>query len=624
LQLLLTPAGRNDSSDNASALDLAQVAAALQMAPDQLWSRLQPRDSDDDDADTGDNHVDCYQLAKDLLADMAQSNPGTVLWDPSKLMGSSNKQKVGLLPAVPADLKQVPTRIFGKEVDSDAAVPITATTMAASSSSLDPPVSVQDIASQKMGMAAPSTVVVAAWVQNRRRYQDSVTVLGVVDEFAAVLGGQESDNDNDTDRKDAYNNDAERPRLKCVLHPDVTVGNLTITSSLLATGARVLMQGIIVHSEHGIAVMPTLWVTNVRLLRSSWRPRAVRHLLELVYDGQVAIDEAAGALELEQAVADEIAGLDELTKRQWMAAVISRNLQNANSRVGIVSPQMQAALNHYASLREDFPLNQTCIRNGVEQGISEEDASAGQASALWTSTPGSRWQRTKRPQLEWMIAQIEDVIKSHPDYGKRRLQVVDVGGGKGYLANLVAEQLSDVVDVRVVDISARAINNGMMRARRRNLENIEYNVGDATAVDMVGVDIVVALHACGALSDVAMGHAVANGAAFVVCPCCFRSNPHLRVRLPVQKQLVTVSEWLKTDHQDVEALQQLAEVQGDIHMAGQAIHTICALRAAASKHHYDSSTTSPNDNDLTVEIKTFPISFSTRNFCIVGTVQQKM
>jgi SAM-dependent methyltransferase len=223
-----------------------------------------------------------------------------------------------------------------------------------------------------------------------------------------------------------------------------------------------------------------------------------------------------------------------------------------------------------------------------------------------------------------MIAQIRDVIESHPDHGQRRLQIVDVGGGKGYLANLVAEQLSDVVDVRVVDISARAINNGMMRARRRNLDNIEYNVGDATAIDMAGVDIVVALHACGALSDVAMGHAVTNGAAFVVCPCCFRSNPHLRVRLPDQRQLVTVSEWLQTDHQDVEALQQLAEVQGDIQLAGQAIHSICALRAAAAQHHYDSSTTRPNDNDLTVQIKTFPISFSTRNFCIVGTVQQKI
>jgi SAM-dependent methyltransferase len=242
------------------------------------------------------------------------------------------------------------------------------------------------------------------------------------------------------------------------------------------------------------------------------------------------------------------------------------------------------------------------------------------SSALWTSSAGSRWQRAKRPQLEWMIAQIKDVIQSHPDHGKRRLRVVDVGGGKGYLANLVAEQLSDVVDVRVVDISARAINNGMMRARRRNLDNIEYNVGDATSVDMEGVDVVVALHACGALSDVAMGHAVANGAAFVVCPCCFRSNPHLRVRIPGQRPLVTVSEWLQTDHQDVHALQQLAEVQGDIQMAGQAIHSICALRAAAARYHYS---TNPSDNDLAVQIKTFPISFSTRNFCIVGTVQQK-
>jgi 2-polyprenyl-3-methyl-5-hydroxy-6-metoxy-1,4-benzoquinol methylase len=203
----------------------------------------------------------------------------------------------------------------------------------------------------------------------------------------------------------------------------------------------------------------------------------VRHLLELAYAGHAVIDEAAGALEVAQAAADEFVDLHELTKRQWMAADISRNLQGATIRVGIISPQMQAALNHYASRREEFPLQQTYMRNSVEQleGILDDAVSAGQASALWTSSPGSRRQRAKRPQLEWMIAQIRDVIEFHPDHGQRRLRIVDVGGGKGYLANLVAEQLSDVVDVRVVDISARAINNGMMRERCRNLDNIEYS-----------------------------------------------------------------------------------------------------------------------------------------------------
>ena len=45
--------------------------------------------------------------------------------------------------------------------------------------------------------------------------------------------------------------------------------------------------------------------------------------------------------------------------------------------------------------------------------------------------------------------------------------------------------------------------NGMMRAKRRGLENIRFDAMDATKVDVQSnKDVVVALHACGALSDV--------------------------------------------------------------------------------------------------------------------------
>ena len=49
---------------------------------------------------------------------------------------------------------------------------------------------------------------------------------------------------------------------------------------------------------------------------------------------------------------------------------------------------------------------------------------------------------------------------------------------------------------------------------------------------LADVDIVVALHACGVLSDVALGHASCFLASFVICPCCFCSNPNLLVSVP--------------------------------------------------------------------------------------------
>lgn len=129
-----------------------------------------------------------------------------------------------------------------------------------------------------------------------------------------------------------------------------------------------------------------------------------------------------------------------------------------------------------------------------------------------------RWERAKKPQLVWMIDQIIEVLATHPEYGERTLKILDIGGGKGLLSNLLAKSFGEAVEVHVVDISRSATNNGMMRARRSGIDNVKYNAQDASTLDVEGVDCVVALHACGGLSDVALGHAVSQGAGFVICP----------------------------------------------------------------------------------------------------------
>ena len=63
------------------------------------------------------------------------------------------------------------------------------------------------------------------------------------------------------------------------------------------------------------------------------------------------------------------------------------------------------------------------------------------------------------------------------------------------------------------------------------MSHVDYVACDAsTATFDRTVDIVVALHACGGLSDVAIGHALAHrAAAFVVAPCCYCANANLQV-----------------------------------------------------------------------------------------------
>jgi Methyltransferase domain len=224
-----------------------------------------------------------------------------------------------------------------------------------------------------------------------------------------------------------------------------------------------------------------------------------------------------------------------------------------------------------------------------------------------------------------MTEQVRHVVESHPDYGTRPLRILDVGGGKGLLANRLADALSgnsSSVEIHVIDVAPGAIKNGAMRSKRLALP-VQYSVQDASTARIQGeIDVVVALHACGTLSDVALEQAVAHEAGFVICPCCFRSNPHLQIPPRSENdQPISVEKWLgihDDSHDDWSALTSLAEVQGDIQLSQRAIHTICALRAAAFNHHSSTGTNKKRPN-VHADIKTFPMAYSTRNFCLVGT-----
>ena len=115
---------------------------------------------------------------------------------------------------------------------------------------------------------------------------------------------------------------------------------------------------------------------------------------------------------------------------------------------------------------------------------------------------------------------------------------------------------------------------------------------------------------------------MSQGAGFVICPCCFRSNPHLRVSIPKEDngnldvELVTAEEFLDVDPYQYTSLKQLAELQGDIKLASKAMHTVNALRASAVDRLWQSKKGS--QERISTSVKTFPIGFSTSNFCLVG------
>ena len=81
---------------------------------------------------------------------------------------------------------------------------------------------------------------------------------------------------------------------------------------------------------------------------------------------------------------------------------------------------------------------------------------------LATNVPGCWWQCKKHLQLEFMGQQIQHVVHSHPDYGSRKLRILNVGGGEGVLAHYLTQLFGDNVQVQVIDVASGTVKNGMM------------------------------------------------------------------------------------------------------------------------------------------------------------------
>ena len=204
------------------------------------------------------------------------------------------------------------------------------------------------------------------------------------------------------------------------------------------------------------------------------------------------------------------------------------------------------------------------------------------------------------------------------------------------LAQYLAERFGSCVNVTVVDVNERSIQSAEARMSRRGRPpNLFLVAGDASELSKQGalgaVDLVIGLHACGGLSDLIMAQAIAQGASFAVCTCCFMSHRQLQVPsiAPGGMTYLAREQWLGIDShsQGKEGPQQdptqvvctedtfsevlrSAERQHDPLVATTGAHTLNAIRAAAAERH--------SRGALAVELITFEPKYSPRNFIVVG------
>ncbi|EEC43060.1 predicted protein [Phaeodactylum tricornutum CCAP 1055/1] len=473
-----------------------------------------------------------------------------------------------------------------------------------------PPLSVEAVLSQFYesedidcsGSTLQLPACVHGWIQNRRRFDRNVTVLELVDSL------RESDNSTTLESAPHF-----CQRLKCVSHPQILAVSDTM-AHLLAPSAQVQIQGVVIGDKNDGA--PTLWITNIRLLQASWWPSVTRFLLELVLEKRFSVPDAALALQVSESEVVEATNANalDLTARQWKAAEFSQALKlkaQEGSSVTCSTEEIFILEKYEAKCADQFPIQD--VTNHVSEWLHTPVRGVvgeGKKSRSWFGWANKYWRFYKHTRIG-IAHQVSE------------FRILDVGGGQGWLANHLAQTVPEA-RIQVIDIASGAVQNGAMRSRRLGLSNnnrVSYTVGDASSPNLTlwedDFDLVVALHACGGLTDVALSHARSRQIPFVICPCCYRSNAHLQVQASSSSSSstssVNISRWLDvaptTGADEYTILTRLAETQHDLVLSRRATHVVGRLRAAATERDI------PN---IQVSLWTFPVAFSTRNLCLVG------
>lgn len=210
------------------------------------------------------------------------------------------------------------------------------------------------------------------------------------------------------------------------------------------------------------------------------------------------------------------------------------------------------------------------------------------ASARGPLTRSEYFHGKKGPQIAWFLSTLQR-LRSSKDFK----HVLDVGGGRGDLALQVAAEFK--VKVTVVEMS-EACFVGQAAARELGLNVNFCNVDFAEIKELASdIDMLVALHACGGLSDAALDFAYSRQIPFIICPCCHLKHLHLEPtggwsslcelesRSFVSKEIPEEQDTESSETSQV--LRKLAELdRRDI--SWRALRVIAALRMKSMKQKY--------------------------------------
>lgn len=143
------------------------------------------------------------------------------------------------------------------------------------------------------------------------------------------------------------------------------------------------------------------------------------------------------------------------------------------------------------------------------------------------------WQ-SKYKQIDKYIEIIDNLLANTKL--PKRINIVDMGSGKGYLTFALYDYLVNVLKLNVtltgIELREHLVDFCNDIAKRVDFDNLRFIAQDINDYPAEQIDILIALHACDIATDIALAKGVLSEAALIVAaPCC-----HKQVRQQMQKE----------------------------------------------------------------------------------------
>ena len=222
----------------------------------------------------------------------------------------------------------------------------------------------------------------------------------------------------------------------------------------------------------------------------------------------------------------------------------------------------------------------------------------------------------KHPQVQWMTNRVQNLLAERPFSSATTVHILDVGGGRGDLATALAMAIPEAI-VTVVDLNFPSLEAGLLYARQLGLSDRMHFVhadfrefisdtahfystkclysdkGEDAPHPPPPINCVVALHACGDLSDLALAFSDQLSCPFVLCPCCYTKHYNSLFFEPawckvVSSSNVELGESRENENDSaVKVIGRLAELNEDPEVSRRAMTAINSMRLASVRGRYN-------------------------------------